>query len=316
MRTFFIAGIITLIASPLYVFAIEFVELAPIPGLNADTDTSLGTYINGLFMFAITVGAFLAVLRIVIGGFKYMTSEAVGSTKDARETITMAVVGLILLLSSLFILEIINPQITDLSALNFSSVTSEIKIDFGDGNDWRLLGSSDSEREEQALIQGCIERGGIPVVVDICRETVVQRGAGPLLPISPLRALDGLVGIAGVCDNDREVVCKNPDPSANTNGEDVGGTRAPSSTGGIAAGADSGSESGPIIGKSVIFPAQGKVASPTLTHPFQQAINRMQGHCKNDGGTLVFLGCIATTTSMGSSEPTCTRVSYQCTTRQ
>jgi len=67
----------------------------------------------------------LAVLRVITGGFKYMTTEAIGAKGDARETIQGAVFGLILLLGSWLILNTVNPQILDLSALQFESLQQE-----------------------------------------------------------------------------------------------------------------------------------------------------------------------------------------------
>ena len=85
--------------------------------LPLDT-TNLCTYLNSIFKLSITIAVVLAVLMIVIDGFKYMTSEAVGNKKDALSGIRSALGGLILLLASYLILFIINPQILSLSVFS------------------------------------------------------------------------------------------------------------------------------------------------------------------------------------------------------
>jgi len=102
----------------------DFVPLVAIPNVNYAT-RSLGVYVNSAFNLIISLVAMLAVLRVITGGFKYMTTEAIGAKGDARETIQGAVFGLILLLGSWLILNTVNPQILDLSALQFESLQQE-----------------------------------------------------------------------------------------------------------------------------------------------------------------------------------------------
>ncbi|MFQ5540815.1 MAG: hypothetical protein ACE5F4_01030, partial [Candidatus Paceibacteria bacterium] len=109
-----IFAILALLPLPLIAATGDFVPLSPIPNLGTSGDITLEQYANAVFMLAISVGAILAVLRIITGGFKYMTTEAVTTKGDARLTIQNAVVGLLLLLSVWLVLSIINPQIADL----------------------------------------------------------------------------------------------------------------------------------------------------------------------------------------------------------
>lgn len=110
---------------PLTALAADFVQLAPLPTNFPFDQRTLPGYINTIFYLAISVGAVLAVIRITVAGFEMMTSEAVGQIKNSRETITSAVIGLILLLSVTLILSVINPNIVDLSLLNFSQLEGE-----------------------------------------------------------------------------------------------------------------------------------------------------------------------------------------------
>lgn len=116
MRTFFLTTTLSLgfffLIAPLALA--QFVPLAPIPNLTTEDGATLSEYLNSVFNFAISIGAILAVLMIVKGGFEYMTTEAVGQKGAARTSIQNAVLGLILLLMIVLILEVINPQLLNL----------------------------------------------------------------------------------------------------------------------------------------------------------------------------------------------------------
>lgn len=73
-------------------------------------------YINNLYKFAVGIAGLLA-LGMIIGGGVYYTVSAGSSDKqrEAKDMITSAVWGVVLLLGSYLILNTINPQITSLS---------------------------------------------------------------------------------------------------------------------------------------------------------------------------------------------------------
>lgn len=125
-----ITSLALMLLIPAIALAADFVPLAPIPtNLGGDTQT-IGGYVNTVFQLAIAFGAALAVLRIVIGGFRYMVSEAIPQTKEARSDITAAIVGLLLLLVTWLTLNIISERILNLDALNFSSLgPSQAELD-------------------------------------------------------------------------------------------------------------------------------------------------------------------------------------------
>jgi hypothetical protein len=89
--------------------------LAPIPLQGADggvtEKANINTYIKAMFQLAIGIAGGLAVLRIVMGGIKYMTSEAFGDKSDAKDTIYHAVIGLLLAISAYTILYTVNPRL-------------------------------------------------------------------------------------------------------------------------------------------------------------------------------------------------------------
>lgn len=115
--------VVLLVLAPSLAFAADFVPLAPIPNLDTSEDATLGSYINSVFLLIISVSAMLAVIRIVIGGFQYMTQTAsVTKTASAVNTIRDAAIGLLLLLGSFIILSTLNREIVDLQSLNFSGL--------------------------------------------------------------------------------------------------------------------------------------------------------------------------------------------------
>lgn len=101
-------------------FNFQPIVALPLPGQSGGLtgQTPINEYLTGVFRLAITVSVVLAVIMIIIDGFKYMTSEAVGNKKDALAGIRSALFGLILLLATYLILFIINPSILCLSLFN------------------------------------------------------------------------------------------------------------------------------------------------------------------------------------------------------
>jgi len=86
--------------------------LAPLEGVSDTTGrVNLNTYIPAMFKLAIGIAGALAVLRIIIGGIKYMTTDAFGEKGDAKDTIRDAIVGLLLAISAYTILFTINPKL-------------------------------------------------------------------------------------------------------------------------------------------------------------------------------------------------------------
>ena len=77
----------------------------------------LSNFVNGLFKFAIAVGAIAAVLRLAYAGFLYMGSADMWSNKsEAKRVIGDVIFGILLLLAIYLILYQINPEILKLNA--------------------------------------------------------------------------------------------------------------------------------------------------------------------------------------------------------
>lgn len=94
-----------------------YTVLAPLPGIG-DTDsrtTTLKDYVPALFKLAIGLSAVAAVVMIVIGGFQYMTSDALKGKESGRERVKNAVIGLVLVITAYLILWTINPKLLELN---------------------------------------------------------------------------------------------------------------------------------------------------------------------------------------------------------
>lgn len=83
-RTFFIFLGLAAVFTATTVFAdtaagqFTFQPIIPTGSLPLPTGNGLCAYLNAVFKLSITVAVALAVIMVVIDGFKYMTSEAIG----------------------------------------------------------------------------------------------------------------------------------------------------------------------------------------------------------------------------------------------
>lgn len=107
---------------PLIAHAQGFVPLAETPSgsklgqLYKSGDFS--NFINGLFKFAIAIGAIVAVLRLAYAGYLYMGQSDMWSHKgEAKDIIKDVTIGLLLLLGIYLILYQINRDILTLNVL-------------------------------------------------------------------------------------------------------------------------------------------------------------------------------------------------------
>ena len=81
--------------------------------------TTLPELVSFLFTFSIMIAGLTAFSMFIYGGLRYLTSAGNAATqKDARDIITSAIVGLLLLLGSYLLLQLINPDILILKPLS------------------------------------------------------------------------------------------------------------------------------------------------------------------------------------------------------
>jgi hypothetical protein len=117
-KTLFAILLVTTLGFPFLAHADvpPFQPIVPIPNITTvDGGVTFSQYVNEIFKISISLGAMLAVLMIVYGGFEYMTSEALGGKKGGLSKIQNAFLGLLLLVSVVIILQIINPCILEIS---------------------------------------------------------------------------------------------------------------------------------------------------------------------------------------------------------
>lgn len=77
--------------------------------------TDLGDYIRTIYTWMVGIGGLVAVILIIVGGFIYMTSAgSPDRVKAAKERISHALLGLLLLLGSYTLLYTINPDLVRL----------------------------------------------------------------------------------------------------------------------------------------------------------------------------------------------------------
>jgi hypothetical protein len=100
--------------------------LTTLPGQSGTPSTvPPGTFINALYTWALSISGILAFGIIVYGGVKYMISAGNSSgTSDAKEWIKAAILGVLLLAGAYFILNIVNPNLLNLSLPSLNNVTS------------------------------------------------------------------------------------------------------------------------------------------------------------------------------------------------
>lgn len=104
----------------------------PISPLGTSGDVDLNNpdiFIGDLFLIFVSVSAIIGVIRLMICGIQYMTSEVPGAKADARSCIGYVIGGLLLILISFLILNTINRDFTE-SGFNNITQTLRSSIDF------------------------------------------------------------------------------------------------------------------------------------------------------------------------------------------
>ena len=116
--------------APLIAFAqgtSNFVPLANYDGSqplkSAFESSSLSSYFSAMFKISLSVGAILAVMMLVYGGYLYMGSDMWATKQRAKQVITDAIIGLLLLVFVYLILFQINPCILQMNIFQLGEST-------------------------------------------------------------------------------------------------------------------------------------------------------------------------------------------------
>lgn len=116
--TFFITNAFVYYIAALVASAQNQLQLiAPIPTYQGSNIPDPAVYIKALYQFGLGIGGALAMFMIVWGGVEWAISGAVDRKAAAKQRITKAILGLVLLLASVFILNLISPNLTNLNAI-------------------------------------------------------------------------------------------------------------------------------------------------------------------------------------------------------
>lgn len=95
--------------------------LPTIPAAGLTRGQELPSYINYLFIFGLSLVAFLALGQMMLGGIHYILAAGnVAKVEDAKNTIQQALLGLGLLLVSYLLLRTINPDLVNLRNPNLT----------------------------------------------------------------------------------------------------------------------------------------------------------------------------------------------------
>lgn len=110
---------------------ITFTPEIPIFGLLSSSFTisssSIGEYIRVIFVAFIWVVGILATFMVIYGGVRWVAAAGnAGRIKDARNIIDNAVIGIIIALTSVVLLNIINPSLTKFNSINLGEVSKEM----------------------------------------------------------------------------------------------------------------------------------------------------------------------------------------------
>src|SRR3989344_2429116 len=99
--------------------------------INIDADNPAGgavDYISKLYKFFVILAAMASVLMLAVAGYRWMFAGGnSGAVDKAKETMRSALAGLLIALFSFTILEIINPELIDLSLPNVAKELTPIE---------------------------------------------------------------------------------------------------------------------------------------------------------------------------------------------
>lgn len=108
-------------------FAADYKLLSPIGSITSvNTTTDFNNYLQTIINICIAVTATLSVIMLIIGGLQYVFSSVSETTKkDAKERITNAILGILIVLSGYLILSTIDPK---LLKLDFPAVPTKDQL--------------------------------------------------------------------------------------------------------------------------------------------------------------------------------------------
>lgn len=118
-RFLLVVAILTIFIVPLHVFAItlnlDYPEFGGVD-LNRKDDQGLDRLAKWLYTGIVIISGLAAFVMLVWGGITWMSSAGSPTAiSDAKDRIQKALLGLLLVLASFLILQVINPELTVLN---------------------------------------------------------------------------------------------------------------------------------------------------------------------------------------------------------
>lgn len=198
---------IILLSGALPALAQDYVPLAPLPGIETGSITLTG-YLQQFFNLGIRLAIILAVLMVTIGGVQYITSEGITDKSAARGRIISAIVGLLLAISSVLVIQTINPDLLNLDFNPAQSAPAPQQTPTAGGQQpvyqysWLSVGSSEprfsrpyrSGSECQANEKLQDQSPGTTIVLRCTQFSSTQTNNELLQPVSNIDRGQGLYG--------------------------------------------------------------------------------------------------------------------------
>ena len=120
-------------AAPSTTDPLKFTPELGIPGLLPTgvpitvTGSTLGEYVRVIFVYFIWSITILGVVMVIYGGVKWVAAAGnPGRINDARSVVNSAIVGVVIALTSIVMLNIINPNLTSFRSLKIVDVNQEL----------------------------------------------------------------------------------------------------------------------------------------------------------------------------------------------
>jgi type IV secretory pathway VirB2 component (pilin) len=164
----------------------SFTPLTSLPGVaDATSSPDLAAFLSNIYKLCIGVAAILAVLKIIQGGITYMLGDSITEKKEAKHHISMAILGLVLVLSPALVFGIIDPRIL---SLDIGKSISGLATTPGDGS-----GNQNGDPADGADT-GADNGGGTPDTSNPDTSTDANPDNTPATP-PPLKAPTGLTSV-------------------------------------------------------------------------------------------------------------------------
>ena len=158
------------------------------------TQASLATFLSTLYKLCIGAAAVLAVLQLMRAGVMYMGGDSVTEKKDARNLITLSIVGLILVLAPYIVFSVINPAILRID-INAEDLKTEIQTIQHTQNPGSAYTGNSPEAAAARICQTSPQKQAVTLATN---QTCAQR-LGPTYAEIPAQCCSGMAAGATCC---------------------------------------------------------------------------------------------------------------------